>query len=333
MKKFKVSFVLGKFYPPTKGHCHLINTASENSDKVYVLMCSLKRELIGGELRYNWLKEIYANTNVEIIWVKDENPQYPEEDLINFWNIWLRTFYTHLPEKVDAVFSSEKYGFEIAQRMGIEHYLVDEARTIVPICATKIRDDAFQYWDFIPDNIKPYFVKKVVLLGTESSGKTTLCQRLANEFNTNWVSEYGRYYTEEIKEDLEISDFYNIAEGQKALVKENSYKANKLLICDTELITTKIFSKLYCPDTYSEMSSYFDDEIKNQNYDLYILLDNKTEFVQDGNRRFKDKRNLHYDMIKSELTKNNFNYHEIKGVGYDEKFEKIKSIIKKELFK
>jgi HTH-type transcriptional repressor of NAD biosynthesis genes len=328
MKKYNVSFLLGKFLPPTKGHCYLIDTASKHSEKVYVLMCSLKREPIKGELRFEWLKDIYKDTNVEIIWVTDENPQYPEEDPINFWDIWLTTFNTYLPEKPDAVFSSEDYGFEIAKRMGIEHFLVDKERVIVPICATKIREDAHKYWDYIPDVVKPYFVKKITILGTESSGKSTLCKRLAEHFETNWVSEYGRYYTESIKEDLDIQDFYNIAEGQKNLVNIEVQKANKLLLCDTELITTKIFSKLYCPQDYNILDSYFENEIKNQKYDLYILLDKNTEFVQDGNRRFEEKRSQHYGMIKLELAKNNIAFHEVSGDNYDDKFNRVVEIIK-----
>lgn len=329
MKKYKVSFVLGKFYPAHLGHLHLINTASENSDKVYVLMCSLLRETISGELRFSWLKEIYKNTNVEIIWVQDENPQYPEEDPINFWNIWLKTFDVYLPEKVEAVFSSEDYGFEIAKRMNIEHFLVDKDRVQVPISATKIRNNSLENWEFIPDNIKPYFVRKIVLLGTESSGKTTMCKRLADYFETNWVAEYGRYYTENVKEDLDIEDFYKIAEGQKELVKKEIKTSNQLLFCDTELITTKIFSELYCKETYKSALSFFENEIEKEKYDLYVLLDTNTVFVQDGNRRFEEERFNHYNMIKNELVNYNKNYYEITGNDYDEKFNKIVEIIEK----
>ncbi len=331
MKKYKVSFLLGKFYPPTKGHCHLIDTASINSEKVYVLMCSLKRETIPGVLRYNWLKEIYKDTNVQIIWVEDENPQYPEEDPINFWDIWLNTFKTHLPEHPDAVFSSEDYGFEIAKRMGIEHHLVDKDRVTIPISATKIRANAFKHWEFIPDNIKPYFVKKIVLLGTESSGKSTMCKRLADYFNTNWVTEYGRYYTECINENLEMQDFYNIAVGQKSLVKAGVKHANKLMFCDTELITTKIFSKLYCPKEYINGVSFFDAEIKKENYDLYILLDYNTDFIQDGNRRFGTQRQAHYNTIKDQLDNYGKEFYEVSGVDYDEKFNKIVKLIETKL--
>lgn len=333
MKKYKISFLLGKFLPPTKGHCFLIDTASDMSEKVYVLMCSLKREPIAGELRFKWLKEIYQGSNVEIIWVEDENPQYPEEDPINFWDIWMTTFKTHLPEHPEAVFSSEDYGFEIAKRMGIEHHLVDKERVYVPICATKVREDAFKHWEFIPDNVKPYFVKKVVLLGTESSGKSTICDRLANHFETNWVKEYGRFYTETVKEDLDIYDFYNIANGQKVWLESELQIANKVLFCDTEAITTKIFSELYCPSDFKNAESFFDKEIKEQKYNLYILLDYNTKFVQDGNRRFEEQRIAHYNMIKNELEKYGIPYHEISGSDYDEKFNKIVEIVKETLFK
>lgn len=332
MKKFKTSFLLGKFLPPTRGHCFLIDSASKNSDKVYVLMCSLKREPIAGELRYKWLSEIYKDSNVEVIWVQDENPQYPEEDPINFWDIWMDTFKRHLPERVEAVFSSEDYGFEIAKRMGIEHVLVDKNRITVPICATNVRVNPFKEWEFIPDNVRQHFIKKVVLLGTESSGKSTMCERLAEKFKTTWVKEYGRYYTENIKEDLSINDFYNIVNGQKELVKSELEHANKIIFCDTETITTKIFSELYCPNEYKEGDNFFENEIKSQKYDLYILLDYNTEFIQDGNRRFRNERSKHYNMIKNELIKYNIPYIEVSGESYDLKFNTIVNIIEDMFF-
>jgi HTH-type transcriptional repressor of NAD biosynthesis genes len=217
--------------------------------------------------------------------------------------------------------------------MGIEHHLVDKERVYVPICATKIREDVFKHWDFIPDNVKQYFVKKVVLLGTESSGKSTVCDKLGKYFETNWVKEYGRFYTETVKEDLDIYDFYNITNSQKVWVESEIQIANKLLFCDTEAITTKIFSELYCPEDYKKAEEFFDKEIKEQKYHLYILLDPSTTFVQDGNRRFKEKRLAHYQMIKKELDKYGIKYHEVLGKDYDDRFNITLDLIKKELKK
>ncbi len=309
------------------GHKFLIDTASKHSEKVYVLMCSLKREPIDGELRYGWLKEIYKDTNVEIIWVTDENPQYPEEDPINFWDIWLNTFNTHLPEKCDAVFSSEDYGFEIAKRMGIEHFLVDKERSIVPICATKIREDAHKYWEYIPDVVKPYFVKNIAIVGTESSGKSILAKNLANYYKTLVVEEYGRFYVEEINSDLELNDFEEITQGHIALTNEAIKFANKLLISDTEAVTTKVFCKLYCHNDYHLLNEYFDNIIKNQKFDKYILLDYDTPSVQDGTRVFLDKRKEHFEMIKAELKHYNIPYEIVSG-NWEERFNKAVEIIK-----
>lgn len=88
MKKFETGMVLGKFYPPHKGHLYLIDTAASQCEIVYVLCCSIKSEIIPGFLRWSWLMSIYKEQpNVKVIHVTDENPQYPEEDE-NFWAIW-----------------------------------------------------------------------------------------------------------------------------------------------------------------------------------------------------------------------------------------------------
>ncbi len=327
MKNYKVGFLLGKFLPVSRGHLHLIDTASAQCEKLYVLMCSLKREPIEGILRYQWLKEIYNHRHwIEIIHVQDENPQYPEE-ADNFWDIWLTTFKNHLPEKPDVVFSSEDYGIEIARLMGIDHHMVDKERQIVPISATKIRNNPFENWDFITTNVQQHFMKKIVFLGTESAGKTTMCKRLANHFSTDWVEEYGRIYTESICPPnlLSIQDFVRIAEGQKKLVEEKNNLGHKIVFYDTEAIITDVFAKLFCPNDYETLftSYYFDSIIKQQKYDLYILMGNDCPFVHDGNRQFESQRTEHYQLIKDKLLYYNLPFVEIWGESFDHKFNSI----------
>jgi HTH-type transcriptional repressor of NAD biosynthesis genes len=128
----------------------------------------------------------------------------------------------------------------------IQHYDVDIQRTKVPISGTAIREKPLSNWDYISDAAKSFFVKKVVVMGPESAGKTTMCQRLAQKFRTVWVPEYGRELSEQ-KPDLELSDFPLIVERQIQSEEKLLSRANKLLFCDTECLTTMIFSRLYFP--------------------------------------------------------------------------------------
>ena len=85
--------------------------------------------------------------------------------------------------------------------------------------------------------------KKVVLYGPESTGKSTLARALADHFNTVFVEEYSRVYAEELalkNQLLTKNDVEHIARGQMKLENEMLAKANNLLICDTDLLETKV---------------------------------------------------------------------------------------------
>jgi NadR type nicotinamide-nucleotide adenylyltransferase len=74
--------------------------------------------------------------------------------------------------------------------------MVDRARAAVPVSGTLIRSDPLAYLEFLEPCVRAYFVRRVVLIGAESTGKTTLAQQLAERFNTTWVPEYGRVHWE-----------------------------------------------------------------------------------------------------------------------------------------
>lgn len=90
---------------------------------------------------------------------------------------------------------------------------------------------------------------KVVVFGPESSGKTTLSRALASHYNVLWIEEFARDYLQEKwdKENkvCELNDLLPIAYGQIKLENKYSKKATDLLICDTDLLETKVYSETY----------------------------------------------------------------------------------------
>ncbi|KAA5990511.1 AAA family ATPase, partial [Pantoea sp. M_5] len=90
------------------------------------------------------------------------------------------------------------------------------------ISGAQIRQDPFRFWDYIPTEVKPFFVRTVAILGGESSGKSTLVNKLANIFNTTSAWEYGRDYVfSHLGGDFSAS-FFAIMDGTKARVLENA---------------------------------------------------------------------------------------------------------------
>ena len=322
----KVGFTLGKFMPPHNGHLHLIREGAKQVEKMYVLMCSIEKECIPGYLRYNWLKNIFKHDkNIEIIHVTDENPQEPIEHP-DFWNIWKGTFDRNLPEKPDIFFSSEQYGFDLENKLDIKHILIDLKRENYPVSARFIRENPFKYWEFIPDVVKSFYKKKIVLTGPESVGKSILAEKLAKHFKTTWMPEYGREYYEKAMPHFDEMGISHIAGGHLALEEKALLEANKILFLDTDLIVTEIWSEIYfnaCPEWILEANHQ-----ARQRADLYLLLSPDIEWVDDGTRSYKNIRQKQFEIIKSELIKRRLNF-EIISADFEKRFnDAVKSVEK-----
>lgn len=326
---FKNSLVLGKFFPLHLGHIFLIDTAISQSETVHVIMTHNPSQSISGEIRFEALKSIYGdNPQVKLYSISDEGlPQYDHEceTLDQFYSYWIPLVYNNVKE-LDAVFTSEDYGDDFARYLGVKHILVDKERRKYPVSGTFIRTNPFKYWDFIPEPIRPFFVKRIVIMGPESCGKSTLTQDLANHYQTNFVIEYGRLVYEN-NGGVTIDDFIPISKGRQDLEDWMIKYSNKLLFCDTEDITTYLFSKMYHPNECDKVEDYFIDILyKKPKYDLYILLKPDCEAVQDGTRQFLDERWSHYEVIKSELVDRGCNFVEIGG-DWNNRFKESKKLI------
>ncbi|MES2176793.1 MAG: AAA family ATPase [Gemmatimonadota bacterium] len=287
--------IIGKFLPYHAGHAHLIRAARARVDRLTVLVCSIAAEPIPGGVRHRWMHGEHPDCTV--LHVSEELPQTPEEHP-SFWARWLDVIARHAGH-VDVVFTSEMYGDELAARLGARHDCVDLARHTVPISGSAIREDPMATWDFLPRAARPWFARRVVLLGPESSGKTTLARTLAEEFETVWVPEYGREYCEAGRPalDLTLPDFEAIAWGQAAMEDAAVFDANRLLICDTDLLTTCTWSDLIL----DARPAWLTQAARSRHYDLALLLDGDVPWVDDGTRVLDMRRAEHSRRLRAEL--------------------------------
>ena len=291
-QKFSTGLILGKFMPPHRGHQHLIDTAREYVDELTILVCSLEREPIPGRLRYEWMKEMYPDARV--FHVTHEHPR--------FWEIWTETIRHRLPTGADVVFTSESYGDELARRLGARHIEVDSKRQDVPISATAIRADPYANWQFIPECVRPYYARRIAIVGPESTGKTRLAQQLAAHYQTAWVPEFAREYldarnAERPLDDATPADIAEIARGQMASEERLARQANRLLICDTELLTTTLWSEHF----FDTCEDWIRQAAGERRYDLYLLLDIDVPWVDDPHRAAPQLREAFLNRLRREL--------------------------------
>ena len=160
---------------------------------------------------------------------------------------------------------------------------------------------------------------RVALIGSESSGKTTLCGELAEHFYTCWVPEFAREYISTLNRPYTKEDIIYCAERQLESEEQMKSKANKILFTDTELIVCKV----WLLDVFGECPEWIERKISENKYDLYLLTRPDLPFIEDPVRENPFRRQYFFDWYKAELKKRKFRYEIIEGL----KEERIKKAI------
>ena len=209
-----------------------------------MLCCSLTREPIPGELRAAWLEEMFPQPNGRIVHIADDTlPQEPGEH-IDFWRIWRDVVRSACPGGVDRFYASEPYGQRMARELGCESVPVDTARELVPVSGTAIRTDPMRHWRFLPEPVRPYFAKRVCVFGPESTGKSTLARHLAAALDTVYVHEYARPLLDCKGGRCDEIDLPRIARGQAAAEDAMVRQCHRVLVTDTDCLTTRVWSEV-----------------------------------------------------------------------------------------
>jgi HTH-type transcriptional repressor of NAD biosynthesis genes len=302
----RVGFVIGKFMPPHRGHIQLISFAKAWVERLYIVVESVPNEPIPSTLRFAWMKELFPDCNV--LHLQTHQPQEPSETP-EFWKIWKRTLQDFLPESIDVVFASEPYGKPLSESLGATFIPVDTARLGIPISATEIRTNPKECWSYIPEVVRSFFRKKVCVFGPESTGKSTLSKRITAYFGGRLVPEFARGYLEVREGEIVEEDLWCIAKGQSILENVSSVGAGPLLVCDTDPLSTTIWSQhLFgrCDERIATLAS------KHQ-YDMTFLLDVDVPFVEDIVRYIPEQRKDFFDSCTRVLEREGRPYIVVRG--------------------
>jgi NadR type nicotinamide-nucleotide adenylyltransferase len=165
-------------------------------------------------------------------------------------------------------------------------------------------------------------LKKIVVIGPESTGKSTLCEQLAKHYNTEWVKEYAREYLLEHGTDYTFDDLLTIAKGQLQLEEEKSKIKNqksKIVFVDTDMYVMKV----WCEFVFNKCHRWILDQIAERKYDLYLLCNVDLPWVKDELREYPDleSRQKLYHIYKDIIVNQHVPWIDISGK-YDERLQK-----------
>lgn len=310
--------VLGSFSPMHTGHLDLVMAAKKLCSKgAIIAVCGLDGDRgtrigLPIERRYEIIKKMFeGDPLVHVVMMKDNDIGIA--GYMDKWGEWIEALSYKLAEIVygDADVSKRKC-MKLLQRTtiftgepsyrkailsvftkGPNVYLLP--RELNTISATKIRKEPMKYWDeIIGCEFKAQFVKRVLIIGTASEGKSTLTKDLARYFGVGYTEEYGHVYLaatngkEPMPDDtkLTVDDYIRFLDEQYSVNSSSLYKVN---ICDSDAMTTLMYAKYYSMDdryaVTEEDYKRIEAHAKFLKYDaIFVLPPKKDSWVQDGSR-------------------------------------------------
>jgi HTH-type transcriptional regulator, transcriptional repressor of NAD biosynthesis genes len=290
---------LGKFAPLHLGHQRLIETALAEMDEVSVILYDCPDTTpLPLPVRAQWIRDLYPTVHLIEAWdgpveVGDtpEIKRRHEDYVLNRLKI----------RGITHFYSSEFYGEHMSGALGAVNRLVDGPRQAVPISASEIRQAPFALRRFVHPRVYRDLITRVVFLGAPSTGKTTLAARLAEDYHTVWMPEYGREYweTHQVQRRLSPEQLVEIAEGHLEREAALELQADQYLFSDTNALTTYMFALDYHGAARPRLV-----ELARQaaaRYDLVFVCDDDIPYDDTWDRSGDTKRSVFQKQIVSDL--------------------------------
>ncbi|MEO7059312.1 MAG: AAA family ATPase [Lapillicoccus sp.] len=240
--RFGHGLVIGTFYPLHAGHIALGRAALSQCDRVTLEVLGGSSESIPVPLRAQWLEEELPMARIVTI-IDDAEIDF---DSVAAWDHHtgvIRSLLDPSDGPVEAVFTSDAYGQELARRLGAEWVQVDPGRATLPVSSTGVRSDVPGYWWALPAPVRQHLAKRVVVLGAESAATSTLASDLAAHYGVPCVPAYGRTLTARGPTGNESlwqrGDAALIATEQARQADDFARRSPRpLVVCDTDALAT-----------------------------------------------------------------------------------------------
>lgn len=296
-----IGVFFGTLAPMHVGHQAEIYKAAALNDGVVVIASGYTGDRgdqmgLPVEKRFRYLREAFSDeSDIKVDYINEDNmPQMPDG-----WDEWTQTLVATVkrnivnPDAKITFYTGEPdYKVELEKRLPqtgqFKVSLMD--RTVLKISATEIRKDPIANWDYINRVFRRHFTKKVTVMGSASTGKSTLVRRLARTSNSPFSEEYAREYQERSNvsdDELIVKDYIRLIQGQyDANSREiNSPANNGLTIFDTDAMVTKVYADMWLDEAdRAQLQPLFDNTISEEQIDLILVIPPVTPYVNDGFR-------------------------------------------------
>lgn len=307
----RIGVVFGTFAPFHVGHQQEVYKAVASNGQAVVIVSGYDGDR-GDEAglplarRYRYLREAFNDEPDVYVTSVNENgiPKYVDAE-VNGWPQWTELFVSAVRGSVSDV--DAKHVFTVytgdddyvpwLEKLLPELALPNEEwkickldRSRIPVSATMIREDPYKHWSLINRVFRRAFTKKVLVMGSASTGKSTLVRRLARSIAAPFSEEYARSFEEEANiddDELTVADYVSFFEGQdRANCAEVKSPANQgIVFFDTDAIVTKTYASMYLPpEDKGKWEQVAETFIAREDPDLILVIPPITEYVDDGFR-------------------------------------------------
>lgn len=320
LKGKNIALTFGTYAPFHVGHLSTVQQAETQHDSTLVVVSGYdgdRGDIKGLSLtkRFRYIREVFADDDLVVVAKLDENniARYP-----NGWEDWIKsldnliTQFSENRSEIESitVYTGEKDYQKMINILMPEWKVVLLDRTLIPISGTKIRENPIKYWNYITQPFHGFYSKKILIIGSASTGKTSLCKYLSKLLNAPISLEFAREYGETYNvadDELDVNDFANLLLGQfqQTSTLIDGKKNNGRIIADSNSTTTMGYIDYYLKDSiskedYSMLKSLYLSIVLKEKWDKIFVTIPNVPYVDDGER----------DLILNEQqTRINFNNH------------------------
>lgn len=307
------AFVLMTAMPPTKGHLHLIQFASELANRVTVIVATQPGEPYTHE-RYDAVRQAGAKIgNVDVVHLHRTLPQDPSTP--GFWDLWKslvgeRGFLRFPAGPGDLIVTSEPYGAKLAELTGATFMPYDPNRELYYTKATLIREKTINYFHDVLPEFQEHLRSTITVFGAESTGKTTLSKEMSYNLNGHWLFEWARPYLETVGPEITVDKMTAIWKGQLAIQRHADFMYDKpFVIQDTDLYSTiGYWEQPHWQADLGPVPEQLIEDACSTKSDLYVITKSNIPFEKDVIRYGGDRRESPDEYWINIAEKYNLNY-------------------------